>query len=192
MNLNLYTLCVSKKNCNCGLGRLLSAATATIILLASTSIVWAATITPTVGVTGTVSAICKAGTTGSLTFTIDPSLAGPISATVTDATVFCSNGTPFSVTAVSTNKGGSAISCVSPGITGTLKDASNNLMDYTFMCSVYTSGGVPSGTNGGTGQGHGSGKDVRLGLGGTIAATSYQNAPVSTTYGDTITLTITY
>ncbi len=173
------------------MGKALSAVT-TIILLASANIAWAGTITPTVSVSGAVNAVCKAGTTGSLAFTIDPSLAGPISATVTDATVFCSNGTPFTITAVSTNKGGSAASCAGAGITGTLKDASNNLMDYTFTCSVYTGAGSPSGTNAGTGQGHGSGKDVRLGMGGSIAAANYQNAPVSATYADTITLTITY
>ena len=152
----------------------------------------AAQIQPQVTVSGALNAACKAGTVGSLAFGIDPSLAGPISATVTDATVFCSNGTPFTVTALSTNKGGSAASCAGAGITGTLKDASNNLMDFTFICSVYTVGGIPSGTNAGTGKGHGSGMDVRLGMGGSIAATSYQNAPVSATYSDTITLTITY
>jgi len=163
-----------------------------LVALALTSMagsVFAGTISPTVNVTGTLSGVCKAGTAGSLAFTIDPSLAGPIAATKTDATVFCSNGMPFTVTAESTNKGGGAASCASSGsgITGTLKDASNNLMDYTFKCGI-------NGTadNTGTGQGHGSGKDVTLGIAGSIAATSYQNAPVSATYADTVTLTITY
>ena len=192
MNPDRYKPYVSRKKKNRGMIKVFLVVAASITLFVSANIVWAGTITPTVSVSGAVSAVCKAGTTGSLAFSIDPSLAGPISATVTDATVFCSNGTPFTVTAVSTNKGGSAASCAGAGITGTLKDASNNLMDYTFTCNVYTSGGVPSGTNGGTGQGHGSGKDVRLGMGGSIAATSYQNAPASATYADTITLTITY
>lgn len=148
----------------------------------------AGTITPTVSVTGAVSGVCKAGTAGTLSFAIDPSLGGPIAATRTDATVFCTNGTPFTVTAVSANKGGAPANCASSGggITGTLKDGSNT-MDYTFTCGV-------NGTNGntGAGQGLGPGKDISLGIGGSIAATSYQNSLVSASYADTITLTITY
>lgn len=68
-------------------------------------------------------------------------------------------------------------SCASSGsgITGTLKDASNNLMDYTFKCGVNGTAG-----NAGMGQGHGSGKDVTLGIEVWIAAASYHNATVST------------
>ena len=140
----------------------------------------AGTITPTVAVTGTVSGVCKAGVSGNLAFTIDPSQPGPIAATVTNATVFCSNGTPFTVTAASLNYGGAAASCGGGGITGTLQTGTNT-MNYTFTC-----------TGSGTGQGHGSGKDVNLGIGGSIAAASYQNAAVSNLYADTVTLTITY
>jgi len=159
-----------------------------IVVFAIANSVSAAQMQPTVTVSGTVSGVCRAGTTGSLSFTIDPSLAGPISATATDATVFCSNGTPFTVTAASLNKGGAASDCSSSGsgITGTLKDGAN-VMDYTFTCAVD---GTTS--NLGTGKGHGSGKDVALGIAGSIAATSYTDAPVSSGYADTITLTITY
>ena len=148
----------------------------------------AGSISPTVSVTGVLNAVCKAGTTGSLSFTIDPSLAGPISASVTDATVFCSNGAPFTVTAASLNKGLPAASCASSGggIIGTLKNGGSS-MDYTFTCGV---GGTTGNT--GTGQGHGSGKDVLLGLSGSITAVSYQDAPVSAAYTDTVTLTISY
>lgn len=159
-----------------------------LVVIAAASGAYAGQIQPTVPVTGTLNAVCKAGTAGNLAFTIDPSLAGPIPATVADATVFCSNGAPFTVTALSTNKGGAAASCASSGggITGTLKDGTNT-MDYTFACGV-------NGTNGntGTGQGFGNLKDVHLGLAGSIAAASYQNAAVSTLYADTVTLTITY
>jgi hypothetical protein len=159
-----------------------------LALTSITGSVFAGTISPTVSVTATLSGVCKTGTAGSLAFTIDLSLAGPTAATKTDATVFCSNGTAFTVTAASINKGGAAASCASSGsgITGTLKDASNNLMDYTFKCGVNGTAG-----NAGTGQGHGSGKDVTLGIECWIAAASYQNATVSTTYVDTVTLTIT-
>jgi spore coat protein U-like protein len=162
--------------------------TATTILAAWANIAWGGTISPTVAVSGAVSGVCRAGSTGSLSFTIDPSLAGPIAATATNATVFCSNGTPFTVTAASTNKGGAAASCASSGggITGTLKDGAS-AMDYTFTCGV---GGTTGNT--GTGQGHGSSRDVNIGIAGSIAAASYANAPVSVSYTDTITLTITY
>ncbi len=138
---------------------------------------------PTVTVNGTVSGLCKAGTAGVMSFSIpDPSAAGPITATVTtDATVFCTNKTPFTVTASSLNKALPSASCAGGGITGTLKDASNNTMDYTFTC-----GGA------GSGQGFGGGKDQALGIGGSILSTAYANATASATYQDTVTLTITY
>jgi hypothetical protein len=159
-----------------------------IILSSMAGNVFAGSISPTVGVTGTVNGVCKAGTTGSMSFTIDPSLAGPISATVTDATVFCSNNAPFTVTAASLNKGGAAASCASSGtgITGTLKDGANT-MDYTFTCGI--NGGTD---NTGIGQGFGAAKDVTLGIAGSISAASYQNAAVSALYADTIILTISY
>lgn len=169
---------------------LVSAVTMLVIAMEMAGVAIAAgSISPTVPVTGVLNAVCKAGTAGSLSFTIDPSLAGPITASVTDATVFCSNGAPFTVTAASLNKGLPAASCASSGggITGTLKNGGSGSMDYTFTCGV---GGTTGNT--GTGQGHGSGKDVLLGLSGSIAAVSYQNAPASAAYTDTVTLTISY
>jgi len=162
-----------------------------LIILVFTSIagsVFAGSIAPTVSVAGTLNGVCKVGAAGSLAFTIDPTLAGPIAATVTDATVFCTNKAPFTVTAVSLNKGGVAASCASSGggITGTLKDGADT-MDYTFTC------GVDGGTgNSGVGKGFGVPNDVTLGIAGSIDATSYQNAAASTLYADTITLTISY
>lgn len=148
----------------------------------------AGSIAPTVSVSGTLNGVCKVGTTGSLAFTIDPTLAGPIAATATDATVFCTNKAPFTVTAVSLNKGGAAASCASSGggITGALMDGANT-MDYTFTCGV--NGGT---SNAGIGKGFGVPNDVTLGIAGSIAATSYQSAAASTLYADTITLTISY
>jgi spore coat protein U-like protein len=152
--------------------------------------VMAATVTPapTVAVTGSVSGACRAGVAGSLSFTIDPSVAGPVAASISDATVFCSNGTPFTVTAASLNQGGPAANCASSGagVTGTLKDGVNT-MDYTFKCGVDGTA-----NNIGTGKGHGIGKDLTLGISGLISSADYQNAPVSPGYADTITLTITY
>jgi len=153
------------------------------IVIAMVGGAYAASISETVTVTGSVSGTCKAGTDGVMSFSIvDPSASGPILASVaTDATVYCTKNTPFTVTASSANHVGGPASCGGSGITGTLKDASNNLMDYTFTC----------GTGAGTGQGFGAGKDQTLGLGGSISSTAYATAPAST-YGDTITLTISY
>jgi hypothetical protein len=72
------------------------------------------------------------------------------------------NSTAFTVMAASINKAVPA-SCASSGsgISGTLKDASNYLMDYTFKCGVNGTAG-----NAGTGQGRGGGKNVALGIEG--------------------------
>jgi len=139
---------------------------------------------PAVNVSGTVGGLCKAGVTGVMSFAIpDPSAPGPIAATVTDATVFCSNTTAYTVTAVSTNAGGSAASCAGPGgITGQLKDTNNDTMNYTFTC----------GTASGTGAGFAAGKDQKLNLAGSIASPAYINAPTNNTYADVITLTVSY
>jgi spore coat protein U-like protein len=165
-----------------------AAAGVTLIVMVAASGAYAGQIQPAVTVSGVLNGVCRAGTSGAVTFTIDPSLAGPIPAAATNATVFCTKGTPFTVTAASANKGGSAASCASSGggITGTLKDGAN-LMDYTFTCGVDGTAG-----NTGTGKGHGSGMDVNLGIAASITAASYQNAAVSSSYADTLTLTITY
>ncbi|HTP04112.1 MAG TPA: hypothetical protein VMM54_03015 [Nitrospirota bacterium] len=143
----------------------------------------AGSIQPTVAVNATVSGLCKAGTAGAMSFVIpDPSAGGPITAApVTDATVLCTKSTTFTVIAASLNKGGAAVTCGGAGITGTLKDSvSGYLMDYTFIC------GNPAGT------GQGFSNPVNLGLAGSISQAAYINAPASATYGDTVTLTITY
>jgi spore coat protein U-like protein len=143
---------------------------------------YAADIKPMVSVTGSVGGLCKAGTAGVMSFSIpDPSVPGPITATVTDATVFCTKDTPFTVTAASLNNGAPEASCAAGGITGTLIDGINT-MDYTFTC----------GSAAGTGQGFGGGNDQSLGLAGSIASSAYANAPARALYADTVTLTITY
>lgn len=165
--------------------KVLVAVAAVTIVLALVGGAYAANIQPTVNVTGTVSGKCNAGAAGALSFSIpDPSAAGPITPAVTDATVFCTNNMAFTVQAASLNKGLPTASCASPGgITGTLKDPiSGYLMDYTFTC----------GTAAGTGAGFGAGKDQHLNLNGSILQAAYINAPASLSYGDTITLTISY
>ena len=146
---------------------------------------FAASTSESVTVNGSVSGLCKPGTSGVMSFSIpDPSAPGPIAATITtDASVFCSNGAPFTVQAASTNFGAPAATCasLSGGITGQLKDGANT-MNYTFTC----------GTAGGTGAGFAGGNDQKLTIAGSIAQAAYINAPVSALYADTILLTISY
>jgi spore coat protein U-like protein len=139
-------------------------------------------ISETVGVTATVSGLCKVGSNGTMSFAIpDPSVLGPILATTsTDATVLCSNAWPYTVTATSLNNPALPASCGGGGIIGTLKDAGSNTMNYTFTC----------GTAGGTGAGFGNPQP--LNVAGSIAQAAYLNAAASATYADTITLTINY
>ena len=118
---------------------LVAVAAVTVVIVMVGGAYAAGSISPTVNVTGTVSGKCIAGTAGALSFAIpDPSAVGPIVPTVTDATVFCTNNTAFTVTAASLNKGLPSATCASPGgITGTLKDSiSGYLMDYTFTCGT--------------------------------------------------------
>ena len=158
---------------------------AMVIVIAVAGGAFAATTSENVTVNGSVSGLCKPGTAGVMGFSIpDPSLPGPILANVTtDATVFCSNAWPFTVQAASANLPAAPVTCVAPGgMTGQLKDAGGNTMNYTFTC----------GTAGGTGAGFAVGKDQALSIAGSLPQAQYINAPVSATYADTITLTITY
>jgi spore coat protein U-like protein len=151
-----------------------------MIAIAMGGSVFAGTLSPTVSVSGTVLEVCTGGTGGVLAFgNIDPSAAGPLSATPTEAYVKCTYGTDFSVAAASTNKGDPAASCAGAGITGRLKDAGTNTMDYAFTC-----------TGSGTGDGF-LGSGVALGLGASIASAEYGDAPAGS-YSDNVTLTITY
>jgi len=163
--------------------RLMVLLVAMMIVMTVAGGAFAASTSENVTVNGSVSGLCKPATAGVMSFAIlDPSAAGPIAATVTtDASVLCSNGAPFTVTAASTNFGGSAVVCAGPGgMTGTLKDAGNNTMNYTFIC----------GSGGGTGAGFSN--PLNVGIGGSIAQAAYQNAPVSATYADLVILTISY
>lgn len=155
-----------------------------IMVIAMAGSVVAGSLTETVAVTGSVSQKCTVGANGVMAFTIDTSTTpGPILATVTtDATVFCATNTPFKVTAVSTNKGGSAASCATATpVTGTLMSVGGSTIEYAFTCD----GG------GGIGKGFGSGMSVPLGITGSIPLANYQNA-VAASYTDTMTLTIAY
>lgn len=147
---------------------------------------------PNVTVNAAVAKSCVAGTAGVLDFVIDPSSAAlTINAGLTkQATVFCSNKMPFTMTAQSTNKGGGEADCYNAGagITGILWDGGTATpMNYTFVCNVANSN-----TNGSNGKGFGTGKDVSLGISASIAQSEYQLGDAGAAYQDIITMTITY
>jgi spore coat protein U-like protein len=142
-------------------------------------------------VTASVSAVCTAPTAGSITFAaIDPSSTSTATATPSpDAKVNCTNGSGYTVTALSQNAGGSTASCAGTsntgGITGTLKGTGTgtdtDAITYSFTC----------GTASGTGAGFGSGTAQNINVAAYIISSAFQNA-VADTYSDKVTVTISY
>jgi hypothetical protein len=128
-------------------------------------------ITATVTASGTVINTCAvAQSPGTLIFTIDPSVAGVTTATISpDMQLKCTKNDSVSITAAS--------SC--GGLDSAYPACGGNKILYTFN---YLTGI--------TGQGFG-GAGIPLNIGGTATSANYENAPVGT-YGDLQTLTITY
>ena len=164
---------------------------AVVLVVAAAGNAHAAEVTPSpvVNATAAVVGVCESFQDGDLSFTIDPSSAGPISARVDrQPKVKCSNQTSFTVAAVSANKGGAPASCAAPGgITGTLRSASSaaDTFEYTFTC----------GTAAGVGAGFGTGRELDLGVGGVgglVTRSQYAAAVGHTDYQDTVTLVVTY
>ncbi|MDH4161349.1 MAG: hypothetical protein OEW15_01505 [Nitrospirota bacterium] len=134
----------------------------------------AATLTPAVTATGTVLDTCSSAVGGSITFTIDPSLAGPITAATnaggnTAPTVKCTKNQVHAVTCASAT--GNKLTIGNDGVTDPI---------------IYTITGCPAGI---TGQGFGTATPIDFGL--SVDAAAYQNA-LAGAHVDTITVTITY
>jgi len=125
---------------------------------------------PAGSVSGTVISTCAISQSpGTLTFAIDPSVAGLASATIApDMQIKCTKDSSVAVSASSTC-GGMSLSYPPCG---------GSLIPYTFN---YLSNV--------TGQGFGTG--ISLNIGGTAMSANYENAPIGA-YGDLQTLTITY
>ena len=135
---------------------------------------------PTVTVNGAVQSQCGAAVNGALDISIDPSLTGAQAITITTpATVKCSNQRAITISAAS---GGSGSSSGTGTLNGTMKNGVN-VINYSLTFN-----------NNITGQGFGSGKDVTIITGGSVAQTDAENAVylAAGTYTDTVTLTITY
>lgn len=131
---------------------------------------------PVGSVSGTVMNTCVVSqSAGTLTFNIDPSVAGSTSATISpDMQIKCTKNAGVTITA-SSACGGAAPRLAGgyPPVCG----ASTIPYSFNFLGSV-------------TGQGFG-GAGISLGLGGSATSANYANAPVGN-YGDQQTLTITY
>jgi spore coat protein U-like protein len=150
-------------------------------VISPVSTVSAATLTPapTVSVNGLVQSQCGSAVNGVMDISIDPSLTGAQAITITtNATVKCSNQKAVTISASSS---GSGLSSAGGTLSGTMKNGGNSI-NYTLTFN-----------NNITGQGFGSGKDVAILVGGSVAQADAENAVyIAGSYTDTVTLTITY
>lgn len=125
---------------------------------------------------GTILNICKVlpPPPGTLTFDINPSVAGMTSATISsDLQVQCTMNNNVTISAVSACGG------ASPKLDTAYPACGGSTINYTFS---YLAGI--------TGQGFG-GAGIPLNISGSATSANYENAPVGS-YGDLQTLTITY
>ncbi len=130
---------------------------------------------PVGNVNGTILNTCLVSQSpGTLTFNIDPSVSGSISATISpDLQIKCTN--LAGVTITPSSKCGGAV----PKLDSAYPACGGNTIPYTFNFLNST-----------TGTGFG-GTGISLGLGGSVSSVNYANAPVGT-YGDLLTLTVNY
>lgn len=149
-------------------------------VLMSASVVFAiGSTTTTVGVSASVPSICGSAVAGVMTMAVDPpATAAKSFAVSTPATVKCTNGQTISIDAASQNSANTSNTGV---LVGTLLNGTNSITyEFTFSPSIV-------------GAGFGSGGNVSLGIGGSIAVNDAQNALYSASnYTDTVTLTINY
>lgn len=126
--------------------------------------------TATVTVSANVVGTCKFLSSGSVSFSLDPSAGGNVSGTVTQPTFWCTKGTSYTIT----DDDGLNES----GTTHRMKHATNDeYIPYTFS---YTSAGTGSGRT----------TTVTMNIASSVNEADYQNASAGS-YSDTVTLTIT-
>jgi spore coat protein U-like protein len=127
--------------------------------------VMAATLTPQVNVTATVTGKCDIVTaSGAMDFSIDPAATGPFTATVNASPVIrCTKSHPYTVGCTSASGGFLAQGA--------------NTIPYTFSCPA-------------NGSGAGFGNPITMAIGGQVS-TGFADAPVGN-YSDTVTITVTY
>ena len=130
---------------------------------------------PAGNVRGTVINTCAiTQSPGTLTFNINPSIAGTTSATISpDMQIKCTKNDSVTIAASSLCGG------ATPMLDSAYPACGGSKIPYTFNFLAIT-----------TGQGFG-GAGISLNIGGSANSTNYENAPVGN-YGDRQTLTITY
>ena len=143
-----------------------------VMVVAMAGGAYAATLPTTVLVTGNVTDKCTTPVNGTITFTIDPSLGGPITANTT------ANGTDPSVKC--TKNSSHAVSCASA--TGNLSVGGDGVTDPI----AYSITGCTTPL---TGAGFSTVVAIPLGISMNVVA--YQDA-VAGAHTDTITVTVTY
>jgi hypothetical protein len=131
-----------------------------------------ATLPATTGVTANIIDTCGTAVSGSMSFNIDPSVAGPITANTT------ANGTDPSVKC--TKNATHAVACSALHSNLSIgNDGATDLIAYTITgCATPL-----------TGQGFSTVTSIPVGI--SIAQTAYQNAQAGA-HSDTITVTVTY
>lgn len=150
-------------------------------------------------VTATVAASCKTATANNLAFgSLDPSVVVADTYVSDSIAVQCTNKTPFTVLM---NAG------ANPGTAGNvttrqMKDAAGDFLPYhlcitTGSCTtgdIANSTTPPAGTTNltGTGTGTGAGNAATVNFFGLVTLANLQTAVASTSYTDTITVTISF
>ena len=124
----------------------------------------------TVTVNATVVGVCQFLTGGAITFTLDPSVGGPVNGTVTQPTFWCTRGASWTMT---DNDG----LYFSAG-TRRMRHATS-LTDFIPYSFTYTN----------TGTGSGRSTAITMDIASTVAAADYLDA-LAGSYADTVTLTI--
>ena len=125
--------------------------------------------TTTVAVSASVTGTCKFLSGGTISYTLDPSVGGNVSGTVSQPTFWCTKGSSYTIT----DDNGANKS----GTTYRMKHAS--LAEYIPYSFTYTS----------TGTGSGRGTTLTMNIGSQVLGSDYQNASAGN-YSDTVTLTI--
>lgn len=147
---------------------------AIVIVIVAANGALAASLTPTVLATGTVVNTCTSAAGGSITFNIDPSVAGPLTPATTDAgntapSVKCTKNSSHAVTCTSAHA--SKLTILNDGLTDPI---------------AYTITGCPATI---TGSGFSTATPINFGL--QLLQAAYQDA-LAGAHLDTITVTVTY
>jgi len=139
---------------------------------------------PAGAVNGMVVNTCTFTSPGTLTFSIDPSISGTTSATISpDMLINCTRGATVTASASSQNGGASpAIKCTTPATCGMTR------IPYTFK--ILNSNAWPVTIPSASITGF-AGAGASLGLSGSVDSNDYVNASVGS-YGDVETVTINY